>query len=740
MKLNLLIFTAAILLVHLNIFADVAGPSCSDYDEIFFLDKDTEKNTNSYSDKTGYYSGGPIYAGPIKEGEISYYFPISNPFSIPENYKNLLISNHWCQSEISTRLGSEWGDPYDWRCSCRTAANYWDWDSIIEEDLPLFHTPLSYEFIYENTFDSRGSLPYLQSYIVTDKIVSHSSYGESCLLNDAIWWFRFNYLKEHPETKEFPRFFMDPLRGAILYTCSLEGLVYKVWRVCENKDFNEVIFENYDSPKKITFADRFSIPMKFADFGPCTLYVETNDPYQRIISYTNVWPDEPTSEGSERLTIKQEGVNISVEPSSDAWWTASPTYRAKKISDKKYEVSTLLRPWTDECVPPGKYIYFVTSANCVDVTSECINYAGITISENEENKDCPQPEYKATVLKNELDKVLIKKPFLEQENPPSYHTYHSTCAILPGEIMNRYLENYETLPPHLAYQFSGTKLLIENCGEDELMVKSIKTECEDPRKSIEILESIKISSAETKEIGLNGELPSDCYHNCNIEIVSNDQKKEKVSSSFLASSSSRYSPFVEGTKASIEGTVDHIYTTDCKEKAKLNISFNNLDCLDIVNPSIIVRKSLIAPVTDTNPTDITGIRIDIAEDDVEIIGTSELSFEMSADDDFLINFSGSIKPEQSVKIKIPITFSGCDENKTNDNLSLPIYISNDFHDTHQCFYNDIRIQVISENNDDDTETDDIDPSDSNGKNDVEFTETNDDSPEKDSRGCSILTL
>ena len=740
MKLKLIVFIVFVLAINLNIFADVAGPSCSDYDEIFFLDKDTEKNTNSYSDKTGYYSGGPIYAGPIKDGDTFHYFPISNPFSIPENFKNLLISNHWCSSKrnhengsIWVELGSEWGEPYDWECSCRTAANYWDWDSIIEEDLPLFHTPLSYEFIYENTFDSHGSLPYLQSYMVTDKIVSHSSYGESCLLNDAIWWFRFNYLKEHPETKEFPRFFMDPLRGAILYTCSLEGLVYKVWRVCENEDFNEVFFENYDSPKKITFADRFSISMNFADFGPCTLYVETNDPYQSIISYTNVWPDETTSEKSERLTIKQEGINISVEPSSDAWWTASPTYRAKKISDKKYEVSTLLRPWTDECVPPGEYIYFVTSANCAGYETECINYTGITISENEDNKDCPQPEYKATVLKNELDKVLIKKPFLEQENPPSYHTYHNTCAILPGEIMNRYLENYETLPPHLAYQFSGTKLLIENCGEDELMVKSIKTECEDTRKSIEILESIKISSAETKEIGLSGELPSDCYHNCNIEIVSNDQKKEKVSSSFLASSS-RYSPFVEGAKASIKGSVDYTYTTDCKDSADLSVIFNNLDCLDIVNPSIMVRKNLRETYDGKNTT---GIDINITEDDIEIIGTSELSFEMSADDDFLINFSGSIKPEQSVEIKIPITFSGCDKNKIDDDQYLPIYV---FHDFHESANKSLRIQTVSEVNDDDNDVDY--QNDSELENDVstDSKETNDDSPEKDSRGCSALTL
>ena len=545
--------------------------TCEQLEGALNYDHDNENGTFSYKTTSGYYSGGPLYS--LSYNEQNLVTPVYDAFSVSQKEKNsMMILDHWCIHDGEYQIN--WDQGLD--CGCDTIPIYWNiMKNDTSEDLKVFGVI------------SEAELSQLRSYryLSDDFTVSNSAYGMSCHINDAAMHFRFNYSGKNPEAPLPPRAYIQQNQ---IRTCTVDVLVYKLWTICESSGKSDTYFEDYENP--ITVKPNHPYRITHDDTSGCTVFAETNDPFRPVIRSYNVSDNYETPEnGSEHPELKVSGADVIIEPSSDGWWSSSAVYRAKIVENGNYEVTTLLRPNIDECVPPGYYVYFVTSHSCINNEVRCLNYSEISVNKTIENSLCPAPDNTVKVLKHELDSILTDIPKLSQDNPPSYNTYRNSCAILPGEITKRLMFPKDIIPARVVHNIENNNLILSNCGEEELEVEKVEMECSDNRNDKTFSNvydgTWKISSGDETAISLIDQGKESCFYNCLLSIYSSDDQRNIAFENY----NNGNEPFNENTAISLEtdGAENTIYA---QETAVVEINIENRSCMDMKNPSITVPE------------------------------------------------------------------------------------------------------------------------------------------------------
>lgn len=653
MKSVLLILVSAGFVFPFISIANVP-PACEDLEAALSLTGAYDESDNKeYDTSASYFSGGPVYSFRLNSNSGNYiFYPLKNVFSVlPQNSYQVAMFNHWCNYEGV--LTSEW----DFGCGCESVSGRLD-NSSDYYNTSDFHGAVSKQEMAE--LDKSFSL-------ISDYEISTSAYGSNCLVNNSIMWFRFDYAEQNGTDPAPPRLAIknespETINDRyLLYSCSGEVLVYKVWSECSNEYNNEIFFEDQENPMVISESNSFTANCKHSD--SCRVFAQTNDPFKSVISFSVTDREFVFSQtGFEHPVLEQIGSDIKISATSDSWWTASPVYRARKIEDGRYEVIILRTPFKDECVPAGEYIYFFTDHNCSDDAYECQNFTAISIGETELNKDCKFPEKYAVVLEHELKPVLIDKPFLSFENPPSYNTFFNSCSILPGEILRRQNDNSfaEKIPQKIIYDLKENLLKIENCGEEVLKIEKVKMECTDDRKSdlfysktiapweIEKLEDIKINLLENSD--------SSCYYDCEISIFSNDIHKSLISFPFLYGTD----PFRNSISSSISTDGEESKVFKGKE-AVMEITVENKDCLDITDPEISITPYVAHPWYGYG---VIGVKI--IKDSIEVIDLPD--FKINSDiEGTRIYLSGILPKLEKLNIRFSLIMTTA-ENLNDDVL------------------------------------------------------------------------
>lgn len=676
-------------------------------------------DNKSYDISADYFSGGPLYSLRLNSETGNYtIYPLKDVFQISKNNAaTLLITNHWCLE--NGELSSEW---VGGQCGCESFYGYSGYTEDYDNDTDFKGIISEDEFqTLERTFS-----------LSSDYAVSTNAYGAGCNINNAIAWFRFDYASKNIEKPIPPRaaFFEhlsdDTYINLYLSVCTgAETLVYKIWSECVNELNNKVFFENMSEPSVVS-QKAFGINLLRAD--ECTVFALTNDPFRNIISFSPVNAAAPKSKtGSEQPVLEQSGADIRIEPSSQVWWSASPAYRAKKLDDGRYEVKILRTPFLDECVPAGEYIYFFADHNCSDADAKCLNYAGISIVESDLNKDCQNPEISAVVLEHELKPVLINKPFLAQKDPPSYNTFFNSCAILPGEILKRQKENSieEKVPQRAVFTINDDVVNIGNCGEEILEVEKVVRECTDDRKSRSFYSLTaapwKIKSGEDIAIDLIKDDGKGCYYDCEVSIFNNDPFNGLVSTELKTGTE----PLYRGTKISIKtGNEENVIKPG--ELSVMEITIENKDCLEMVDPIIRVSSYFDAAVNYMPP-----VNIDIVSESVEIVSPSgDLRSEIK---NGKINLSGTLPVSGKVTVRFSF-ITGADMGAYYDENSyrISLYLS------HKNFKNEIILTAWAFCDCAETSDSDSDAADADDESDMDQSdEDNTNDKESFSSGCAI---
>jgi hypothetical protein len=655
----LLILVFAGLVFPFISLADVP-PACEELEAALGLTGACNGSDNKeYDTSASYFSGGPLYSFRLNSNSMNYaIYPELNVFSVSKhNSYQIAMFNHWCNYEGV--LTSDW----DYGCGCESVSGRLD-SSLNYDNISDLHGAVSMQEMEEldNFFN-----------LVSDYDVSVNGYGSNCLINNALMWFRFDYAEQNSSDPVPPRLAVrNESPGTIydkylLYSCSGEVLVYKVWSECHNEYNNEIFFEDQENPMVISESNSFTADCMHSE--SCRIFAHTNDPFKSVISFSATDREFVFSQtGFEHPVLEQIGSDIKISATSDSWWTASPAYRARKIEDGRYEVIILRTPFIDECVPAGEYIYFFTDHNCSDDAYECQNFATISIGETELNRDCKLPEKYAVVLEHELKPVLIDKPFLSFEDPPSYNTFFNSCSILPGEILRRQNENSvdKKVPQKIIYDLKENFLKIENCGEEVLKVEKVRMECTDDRKSdlfyskttapwkIEKLEDIKLNLLENSD--------SSCYYDCEVSIFSNDVHKNLISSPFLYGTD----PIRNGVSSSISTDGEESKVFKGKE-AVMEITVENKDCLDFTNPEIYITPYVVHPWYGYGVIDVKMIK-----DSIEVIDAPD--FKINSDTGGTrIYLSGTLPKLEKLKIRFSVimtTEENLNDNDVNSNFEL----------------------------------------------------------------------
>ena len=637
MKYNLAFLLICGLIFPLTTYANYTY-TCEELEGALNFNHNEEKDRYIYDIGSSYFSGGPIYSIRKRTSDNRIYIiPLTDAFSLDreDSYSMLAVPDHWCihDGEFSIL----WDENLN--CGCETVHN-----SRIET--------------WENTDDSKKNLVGVISekelyqlksdrYLGSEHYVSNSAYGMSCHLNDAAIRFRFDYFENNPEDPLPPRLYIE---NNEIKSCTEEGHIYRVWTVCE-PDLNiKTYFENYNEPVIVDGKNPYHFTSD--DLTDCTVFAETDDPFQKIISYSTVnYSTLKSSTGTEQPVLKQSGINIIIEPSSDGWWSSSSVYRARKNDDDSYEVTTLLKPQIDEGVPPGKYIYFVTNHNCSDPEAECYNYAEITVEQTKENIEYPLPRNTARILNHELIPILTKKSLLSQDNLPSYNTFYNSCAILPGEILRRQIEPTEALPARITHYIDDNNLFINNCGEEILKVEKVLMECEDDRNDGSFSNSNKdkweIGSGNRIDLTLINKEKENCYYNCLLSIYSNDDQRNIAFENYTNGTE----PIKENVTISIEtdGLEGVVYN---QKYANVKIKIENKSCYDMKNPSITI-PTYIYPSYDDFPS----LEIEILQNSVKITDqTADLKLSKETEEK-IINLSGILPKSGEITIQFKLKFN-----------------------------------------------------------------------------------